>query len=295
MNASLEEKWAIVARTIRERGEDGFFNDKCWGLATDDKQKATGEDALTALELWLVKAYHALKHIGELPVLPNRKQPDAGVEEGGGGEEGSGEDGDGGEEGSGEEGDGGEEEVDPAAKLLFTLLGNGSDYQDLTPALALQAHCLIRTPEEQMRQDDASKLESRLSGKPLNHEHCEYGLGQKMSLVEQLGKLLLRGGYRHVRQVFDLDGNGIVANANAALVDAANRQILKQMTDEDKQLLRRLQQIAEQLKAVGKQGTIIEVLGGLGKAMGLALKDREATTARRHSNEPRERRPWASL
>ena len=117
----------------------------------------------------------------------------------------------------------------------------------------------IRTPEEQMRQDDASRLESALSGKPASHEHFEYGLGQKMALVEQLGKLLLRGGYRHVRQVFDSDGNGIVANANAALVGAANRQILKQGTDEDTQLLQQLQQIKEQLKAPDKQSTIIEI------------------------------------
>ena len=114
-----------------------------------------------------------------------------------------------------------------------------------------------------MRQDDASRLEAGLKGKPPSHEHCEYGLGQKMAQVERLGELLLRGGYRHVRQVFDPDGNGIVANANAALVGAANRQTLKQMTDDDTQLLRQLQQIAEQLKAPGKQNTIIEVLRAL--------------------------------
>ena len=55
---------------------------------------------------------------------------------------------------------------DPAAELLFTLLGNGTDCQDQTPALELQAHCLIRTPVEQMQQDYASQLESSLIGSP---------------------------------------------------------------------------------------------------------------------------------
>ena len=246
VNTSPEEKWAIVVRTIRERGELGFFNDQCWGIATDEKQKATGEDALTTLQLWLVKAYHPLKNLGE---LPEQQQPA-------------------GDEGGGDEGG---EVDDPAAELLFTLLGNGTDCQDQTPALELQAHCLIRTPVEQMQQDNADQLESSMIGKPRNHEHCKYGLGQKMGVVERFAKLVLRGGYRHVRQVFDPDGGGIVANANAELVAAANRQKLKQMTQEDEQLLRQLQQIAEQFKVTGKQSTIIEVLKGVGKAMGLKL------------------------
>jgi hypothetical protein len=171
--------------------------------------------------------------------------------------------------------------------LLFELLGNGSDYQDQTPALALQAHCLIRTPEEQMRQDDASKLEAGLKGKPPSHEHCDYGLGQKMAQVERLGKLLLRSGYRHVRQVFDSDGNGIVANANVALVTAANRQILKRSTDEDMQLLQQLQQIAEQLKVSGKQSTIIELLRALGKAVGLELDYKYEQVTQPNGTRPR--------
>ncbi len=56
-------KWMHIARLIRERGEDGFFRDKCWGLATDDMRNS---NQLTAVEQWLVKAYHALKHIAEL-------------------------------------------------------------------------------------------------------------------------------------------------------------------------------------------------------------------------------------
>jgi len=297
VNASPKEKWAIVIRSIRERGELDFLNEKCWDLATPAKGKATGENALTALQLWQVKAYHMFKCFGE---LPERQQP-AGAEDGGeegggedggggdggggaedggeegGGEEGGGEDGGGGAEGGGEEGggeDGGggaEDESDPATEMLFTLLGNGSENQNQMPALELQAHCRVRTPEEQMRQDEARKLESA-RGKPTNHEHCKYGLGQKMELVGRLGKLLLRTGYRHVRQVFDPDGGGIVANANAELVAASNRQILKQMTDEDKELLQQLKQIADQLEVTGKKRTIIEVLKGLGKAMGLKLE-----------------------
>eukprot|EP00964_Phaeocystis_antarctica_P138486 scaffold103155_cov66-Phaeocystis_antarctica.AAC.2 len=43
------------------------------------------------------------------------------------------------------------------------------------------------------------------------------------------------------------------------------------MTEEDKQLLQQLQQIMKQLNVSGKRNTIIEVLRGLGKAMGLEL------------------------
>ena len=58
-----------IARLIRERGADGFFRDKCWGLATDDMRKS---NQLTACEQWLVKAYHALKHIAELTASGSR-------------------------------------------------------------------------------------------------------------------------------------------------------------------------------------------------------------------------------
>ena len=248
LNTPSWEKWKIVAKKIREHGEHEFFNDECWGLDADDKRKSND---LTTLEIWLVKAYHGLKHIGELP----------------------------------EHGD--DEKDDPADKLLCSLLGDGSDHQDKTPALALQARCLVRTPEEQMRQDDASKIEAGMKGKPSSHEHCEYSLGQKMTQVELLGKLLLRGGYRHVRQVFDLDGSGIVNNANAALVAAANRQILKQSTDEDTQLLQQLQQIAEQLKVSGKKSTIIEVLRGLGTEMGLSLECKYEQVTQPNGTRPR--------
>ena len=78
VNVSPEEKWAVVARTIRERGEPDFFNDKCWQLATMEKRKSS---TLTALEQWLVKAYDALKHLGELAAQPDREQPDNGTYE----------------------------------------------------------------------------------------------------------------------------------------------------------------------------------------------------------------------
>eukprot|EP00966_Prymnesium_polylepis_P193724 4490221-Prymnesium_polylepis.1 len=88
----------------------------CWGLATEESQRSC---TLSAKEQWRVKAYNALKYIGELPELT----------EGGGGGEGEQGDGAATEGGNdGEEGDGatnGEEEgarADPAAKLLFKWL-----------------------------------------------------------------------------------------------------------------------------------------------------------------------------
>ena len=60
------DKWKRIAEVIRERGEDGFFHDKCWGLADDAQQKS---QTLSVIEQWLLKAFHALKHIGELPDL----------------------------------------------------------------------------------------------------------------------------------------------------------------------------------------------------------------------------------
>ena len=239
-------KWMHVARRIRERGDEGFFNDSCWGLATDEMRKSNQS---TACDQWSVKAYHALKHIGETPAPEEEDgdEEDAGGEsvsvdeqaagggsvatdddddEGGGegmaedddngvvpdeGETGSaaasGENEEHGEEGADEydddpeekELDGEDDDVDPLASLLFGWLGSGTSAADLTPALELQAHSHLFTPEEQMRLDEADRIESHLSRKPSKHVHCELSIGQKMVHVERFGRLLLRDKFGHVK------------------------------------------------------------------------------------------------
>jgi hypothetical protein len=127
--------------------------------------------------------------------------------------------------------------------LLFHWLGNGSSATDLTPALQLQAHCLLFTPEEQMRRDEADRvIESQQSRKPRKHVHCELSIGQKMVQVERFGRLLLGDTFRHVKQVFS-GGGGLLHSANHHLVDAANREILKRMTPADESLIKDLKQI----------------------------------------------------
>ena len=243
-------KWDYIARLIRERGADGFFNKECYGLDTDEMRKSNQS---TARDQYLYKAYHALKHIGELPE-PEEEEEDEEDEDGGSGEEDLEEDEDEDEENSGaveaeavaeeEEEEEGEEEddVDPAAALLYTWLGSGTSAADLTPALQLQAHCRLFTPEEQMRRDEAKRIDSQLSRKPGKHVHCELGLGQKMVQVERFGRLLLGDNFSHVKQVFDPAG-GLVNSTNGPLVEAANREILKQKTSADESLIKGLKQI----------------------------------------------------
>ena len=258
-----QQKWIIIARLIRERGEDGFFNDKCWGLAADEKQKS---NQLSTREQFLVKAYHALKHIGELPTSEE-------------------------EHGGEEEADVGpvaadDGEEDPAASMLYRWLGSGSSAADLTDALQLQAHCCLFTPGEQMRRDQAARMESQLSRKPIKHVHCELSIGQQMDHVQRFGQLLLRDKFSHVKQVFD-PACGVINSANGEFVAAANREILKQMTPEDKSLITDLKQIKAALGVGGKESTLIELLRALAGAFALKLKVKYAQAKQSDGRRPR--------
>ena len=285
-------KWRHVAMLIRERGEDGFFNEECHGLAAVERRKANN---LTSCDQWLIKAYHALKHIGELPhALAKEMDADdsnsedvdtEGVDDDDGGDDGSTGADDAGvdpEDGSDAE----EDEVDPAASLLFAWLGNGSPATDLTHALQLQAHCLVSTPEEQMRCDEAYRIEAVSGCKPGKHAHCSLSLGQTMVQVERFGRLLLRNGFRHVRQIFSLE-DGIVNSANRELVAAANREILKEMVPADQNLRAELTLVKEALGLAGKSGTLLELLSALAKSMGLRLKVKRAKVKQPNGKRPR--------
>ena len=262
-------KFIHSVRLIRERGEDGFFNDKCWGLATDDMRKS---NQLTACEQWLVKAYHALKHIGELPMSEEEHEDEEDVGIGSvvadddddevGEEEVADENEEHGEGGEDEydddpeeeEEDGEDDDVDPAAAMLHTWLGSGTSATDLTPALQLQAHCLLFTSMEQMRRDEADRIQSQMSRKLSKHVHCELSIGQKMFQVERFGRLVLRDNFNHVKQVFEPAARGGLIDAtNSDLVAAANREIVKQMTPADQSLIADLKQIKAEL-GVGRQG-----------------------------------------
>ena len=63
------------------------------------------------------------------------------------------------------------------SKLLSVWLGDKSDPQDRTPDLALHAHCLVHTPDQQMIEDSATRL-LKSGGRPSSNEHCELGVGQ---------------------------------------------------------------------------------------------------------------------
>ena len=285
-------KWKHVTQLIRERGEDGFFNEECYGLATVERRKAND---LTSCDQWLIKAYHALKHIGELPptlekemvaddgdsedVDPDGMDEDDGSDDGSAGTDDAGVDPKGGSDAE-------EDDVDPAASLLCAWLGNGSSATDLTPALQLQAHCLVLTPEEQMRREEAHRIETVSSRKPGKHVHCGLSLGQKMVQVERFGRLLLRNGFRHVRQIFSPEC-GIVNSANRELVAAANREILKEMTPADQTLSAELALVKEALGLGGKSGTILDLLRALAWAMGLRLKVKTAKVKQPNGRRPR--------
>ena len=264
-------KWTIVVQEIREGGESEFIDNECLGLASEESRKS---NELSAKDKWKVKAYDACKHIGELPDWPTNELTDnsGGVESDSSGD-------------AAPAGEGEAEPEDPAAAVLHSWLGDGSDRHNLTPAFKLQAHCLVRTPDEQMQQDNALKLETAMRGRPGKHEHCEYGLGQKMALVQRLGKLLMPGELRHVKQVFDKT-DGIVGCANTELVGVANRQIQKKLTPDDESLMQQLRQIAEELGVGGRLGSLPEVLKGLGREIGLTLKYKTKQTRQPDGSRP---------
>ena len=258
------EKWERVVEVIRERGEEGFFNDKCWGLATDAQRKGGNPNCL---DHFLVKAFHALAHLGELPEAPNLEAPDdMGLPPGAGPVAPV----------APAEAEADAEAVDPAATLLFDLLGNGKDHMDQTKALSLQAHCRLFTPAQQMQADSAARLELRLTrqGAPATvHPHCELGMGQKMAVVQTLLCVLLRRELAHMRQAFAPNG-GLVGNAHPELIAAANRSLLAKAnnaapTPADAALLKELQGFKEQLGASGKHSTLIDVLRSIAIAIGL--------------------------
>ena len=313
-------KWTHIVELVRERGTDGFFKDKCWGLAADETRKSNQS---TAREQWLVKAYHALKHISELPASGEEDEDAGGAsvtadnDEDEGGEEGLAAAGDeneehgddaggasvaaendedeGGEEGLAAAGDENEEHGeegtdkcndDPAAVLLYSWLGNGSPATDLTPALQLQAHCLLFTPKEQMLRDEADRIESQQSRKPSKHVHCELSIGMTMVQVERFGRLLLRDNFSHVKQVFELAG-GVLNSAHRDLVAAANREISKRMTPADESLIKDLKEIKAALDVSGKGNTLIELLKALARALGLKLTVKYAQVKQPDGKRPR--------
>ena len=276
-------KWLHIARLIRERGEEGFFLDMCWGLAADEKRNSNQS---TAVEQWFVKAYHALKHIAELPASGEEDEDATHDEEHEGREEaGSAVTGDENDEHGGKQA-GVEGSNDPMGMLLYLWLGNGSPATDLTPALQLQAHCLLFTPEAQMRRDEASRIESQQSRRPSKHVHCKLSIGQTMVQVERFGRLLLGNTFRHVKQVFEPAG-GVLHSANHHLVAAANREILTQTAPGDKSLIKDLKQIKAALGVGGKGNTLIELLKALAVALGLKLTVKYAQEKQPDGKRPR--------
>ena len=159
------------------------------------------------------------------------------------------------------------------------MLGNSKPYQDNTPALKLQAHSRVRTPEQQMLADSGARLELSLGGgKPGTHAHCELDTGMKMAVVARLARVLLflDRGLDHLWQAFAPVG-GLVGNAHPQLIDAANRMIKAKAnkaapTPADAQLLKALQDFATQLGARNKQTTLIDVLKSIAIAIGLRLE-----------------------
>ena len=150
---------------------------------------------LTVCQQWQIKAYGALKHIGELPEQPESEQLDMFAEQpdepeqpnAGGGDVGV-------DLGGGEDAQPQDDllspdapqDDDPLATLLHTWLGNGSTQHDCTQALRLQANFLF-SPAEQMKRDVAARLEEQLSRKPGKHPHCELGVGLQVEQVARFG------------------------------------------------------------------------------------------------------------
>ena len=267
------EKWERVAQVIRERDEYNFFQGDCWGLAAATAHRSNLQ---SCLEQRLVAAFYALRHLGALPPLPNLEDPDE-LDEGA-------------EPptaaaaaaaAAAAEANAEAKAVDPAATLLFQILGNGKPYQDNTPALQLQAHSRVRTPEQQMQADSGARLELSLGGgKPGTHAHCELDTGMKMAVVARLARalLFLDRDLDHLRQAFaPVGAGGLVGNARPQLIDAANRMIKAKAnkaapTPADAELLKALQGFWTQLGARGKQTTLIDVLKSIAVAIGLRLE-----------------------
>ena len=190
-------KWKVVLESIIERGVEGFISEMCWGLATMESSRS---NRLTAKDQWCVKAFWFLKNIGGLPATCLHG-----------------------------DGDGGDGDGDALADLLHEVLGSGSDKDNKTSVLRLQAHCLTMSPQEMMRQEEAGRRGQQTPGA---HPHVELGLGQKMHVVERFGKVLLRDGFRHVLDVYDLEKVQRLPDAvDADLVELANRQKKNQTLD----------------------------------------------------------------
>ena len=107
----------MVVQYILERGEDDFLHKGCYGMV--DKKQSNCLD-LTPLEQWVEKAYWLFKHIGH--VRDDTRTTD----------------------------ETGEEDSSAAAKMLEALLGNGSEYNNRTPHMDLQACMRIFTPKEEL-------------------------------------------------------------------------------------------------------------------------------------------------
>ena len=282
--ADSEAKWVRLVEVLRERGEYSFFHKQCYGLATETQRKGGNP---SCIDQWLLKAYRALMHVGELPEAPNLEVPDDfGLAPGAGPDAPTAPaaaDAD-------ADADAEAKAVDPAAKLLFQMLGNGKDHMDQTKALSLQAHCNLFTPAQQMQADSAARLELRLTrqGVPATvHPHCELGVGQKMAVLERLLRVLLPGReLGHVRQAFAPNG-GLVGTAHPELIEAANRMTIAKAsgvapTAADEALLKELVGYVPQLGGGGKKTTLVDVLKSIAVAIGLRL---ETTTINKRIGE----------
>ena len=234
------DKWAHVREQIYDRGEADFFAD-CYGLAT---KHAASSNMLSQVDQWLVKAHWALINIGFVPEPDDLADPPTGDDGDAGGDD--------------------DAEAPAAAVLLNAWLGNGSDYNNMTPHLKLHALCRLFTPEEAMKRDYANRLNS---GKRKRDPQLDLPMGAKVEVVGQVGKLLFGGDYRSPAQLVAEE-----VNIDDRFVALANRGILNTLTEGDKDTLKQLRNAQQNLGVGGKHTTVVELLSAIFKAIGMKLE-----------------------
>ena len=66
------EKWVVtVTDIIANRGEGGFFDERCYGLDIDKDDRKRSDKPKTAREIFLLKAYWLLKPVSRMPIAPS--------------------------------------------------------------------------------------------------------------------------------------------------------------------------------------------------------------------------------
>jgi hypothetical protein len=278
---SPEQKHHWACCQIVSRGEAGFFHEKCWGLAADERK---GSNELTAGDQWLIKIYFGLRHLGYLPGLDELEADLEAQNEDGADQEAPIED-----EADELEADQEapiEDEADQEAKwprcvqILSALLGNCTDAQSKVPMLNLNAHCrCIEKPEDMAKLD----FHARMSPYDKTKDHQLYlTTGRKLCSIERLGRILLGGGYRQLRQLVEQN-----VTLSKRFVDTANRFKTNESDERDNHLVAQLNEIAKEMEVSIGRGSLEDILGALAKAMGMDLCIKRGQQQRLHGKRVR--------